>query len=419
MSVALPERDREQLPYALELRVVELARSGRVKIPPYSETARRLDEMIHTNTYTLRDLARLVSSDPSLAAAALRIANTAANGAVVGSIEQAVSRIGSAGVVRLSLGMGMAAMIARPGPLGAARRGVWRRAVMGAELARLLADRRRLPPEEAYACGLLHDLGKPFVVAILETILAAAPAGFRLGLGRCLQVMETYHVELGLVLAAQWNLPPQIERVIASHHAADPAKESPMTRLIMAVDEVLDRFDNLPMLSLEQLNALQHLEPGEAPYVATCLLGLPTVVRDLDPTSFVGTGPIPILSAPPSPMLQRPESALPWPQVPMELPIRCLDGDWGMQSMYLSPGGIGVRSPRPMIEQEITRIGASDRGRPVELWATVALCVPEGQQYRIELRPVAMDARPRAWWTELHKLYPAQPATGVLEDLLG
>lgn len=71
--------------------------------------------------------------------------------------------------------------------------------------------------EQAYLAGLMHDIGKLFLLATLEGI-AGSTAGTGLSDNLVMEVLETMHVEQGLRLVAEWNLPEIYARTIDTHH---------------------------------------------------------------------------------------------------------------------------------------------------------------------------------------------------------
>ncbi len=72
--------------------------------------------------------------------------------------------------------------------------------------------------DQAYLAGLLHDVGKQFLLAALEEI--AVSGQFRMTLSSQLinEVIATMHVEQGVRLFREWNLPELYIEVVTSHH---------------------------------------------------------------------------------------------------------------------------------------------------------------------------------------------------------
>lgn len=99
---------------------------------------------------------------------------------------------------------------------------LWQHAVGCAVGAEWLADRcgYQSLAQEAYLAGLLHDIGKLFLLASLQEIAASDNSALPLSDQIIHEVMVTMHVEQGLRLAAAWNLPDDFATVISRHHEA-------------------------------------------------------------------------------------------------------------------------------------------------------------------------------------------------------
>jgi HD-like signal output (HDOD) protein len=96
-----------------------------------------------------------------------------------------------------------------------------RAAVVGRALA---AETRICPHDEAFAAGLLHDLGHvyllddsgdPYAIYLVDE----SPAD---PLEREMQLTGTTHQDVGLAFAYDWNLPPSLGDVLRGHHHAAP-----------------------------------------------------------------------------------------------------------------------------------------------------------------------------------------------------
>src|SRR5262245_20888811 len=130
-----------------------LVAKGAVKVPPYPAVAMRLTQIISGGQYGLPELSKLIAQDPMLAADVLRCANSSvyARGAEVTSLGQAVSRIGAREVAQLALASGLSSAANGAGPLQNLKREIWQRSVAAALVCQVLAAKRGLPVDEAFA----------------------------------------------------------------------------------------------------------------------------------------------------------------------------------------------------------------------------------------------------------------------------
>jgi putative nucleotidyltransferase with HDIG domain len=187
----------------------------------FPATARRVLQLTTERSTDLAELARVVASDPALAASTLHLANAIklAESRTCSSIDEGVQIVGPRRLRHVTLSAvrcgGLADDDARTCRIIA-------HSVTVAEVCRELARPLRLPPEEMYACGLLHDLGKLM-------LLHAEGPGYASMLDRYddadgalhVQERERFGFDHGIVagqLLADWLIPPDIARAVGAHH---------------------------------------------------------------------------------------------------------------------------------------------------------------------------------------------------------
>lgn len=397
------------VPYELDLRIVELIRNDRVEIPPYPAVAMQLQELMlgGDDTYRSEDLARLIKADQALAAAVLRHVNSPARrpAAPVTSLRSAVTRLGKRQLIGLALAAGLGQeMMNKRSRLLPLKRRVWRNALFSAELCQGLAARKGLLAEEAFTCGLLHDFGKMIAIACLDEILGPH-LDRSLSAARCIEVVETYHVELGTVMAERWNLPDLVSRVIMTHHMTDSARQYlRMVNLVVASDEIVAMLDAEPRVTPGDLEQVTFLSSDlDRSFVATLLPALPAMAMAFDPE----TANLLPLEKPSAtfPTLQRPRSTLQGVCVPWMVDIKatCLTSTGLVECVatYVTPQGVGLRGARPFPVQSLVQLLLHQPEGPMEIWATVSLCEDDGPGFRIEVKPLAMDQDTGDRWLEL------------------
>jgi putative nucleotidyltransferase with HDIG domain len=393
----------------LDAAIVDLVSRGAVKVPPYPAVALRVSEVVRQGDFGLDVLAKLVSSDQALTADALRCANSAfyGRGLPVTSLNAAIGRIGSKEVVRLALASGLGAQARKPGPLAVLKRRVWLSALASAALAQELAKTRGLPAEEAFVCGLLHDFGKMIGIACIEEILEAHPPFPPKPLEFWVDVVERYHVELGLVLAAQWDLPDIVSDVVSRHHADDPAgaAEPRLVEVVAATDEVVALLTDRTWLTPEDLGAISSITAPECAVVSRVLDRLPAFIA-----SFEGEGSQP----PPSPVpsLVEAESADRFLTglTPADFPVTVGMGrETGRyQATGISSANLMVKGPKPLPENVLLelRLGSPT---PLSCWGTAKLSWPEGDAFMVLLQPFALNGPSQVIWRVLVRQTTAGP----------
>jgi len=148
--------------------------SGSLDLPSFPEIVVRIRQALEDENCTTDQLSRLISSEPALATRLLQIANSAAlrrGPEPVNDVSTAVNRLGM-DIVRNSA-MSFAMKQIRDGQkLQAAQpylEVVWNEGMNVAALCYVLAKRfTKLSPDEALLVGLLHGIGKLYILAQAE-----------------------------------------------------------------------------------------------------------------------------------------------------------------------------------------------------------------------------------------------------------
>ncbi len=382
----------------LDAAIVDLVSRGAVKVPPYPAVALQLDALVKREDYGLDELIRLVASDQALAADALRCANSAfyARGSPVSSLPGAVCRIGSKELVRLALASGLGSISRGGGALASMKRSVWQRALASAAVAQELARSRDLAPDEAFACGLLHDFGEVVAIACVEELLEGTDAR-AMPAEHWDEVVKRYHIELGLVLAARWNLPPLISDVVSLHHSGAPqgAAEPAMVELVAAADEVVALLDVEAHLPPERLGALSALSERECKAVARVLERLPGFIASFEGAARTGlvekslVEPLAVdeLMAGPTPV-----------RFPVTVTVNRVVHAY--QAMGIASNNLMVWGEAPLPDNVLAELKLGCEP-PLTCWGTAKLSWKDGEGHTVLLQPFALNGPAQTIWKDL------------------
>ncbi|WP_202845261.1 GGDEF domain-containing protein [Luteimonas saliphila] len=199
-----------------------LDRCGDLPTPP--GVALRVIALAQDPAAHLAATAEVINLDAALSARILRIANSplfaSATRRPSATVSRALALLGLNAAITLALGFSLAATMRGGGPIAAAREHFWRRSVLSAMASRLLGERAGLERlEELMLGGLLQDIGALALIQVLPdryAELGNVPAGI-LPLERERELFGSDHAEVGAWLAARWNLPAYLQRIIARH----------------------------------------------------------------------------------------------------------------------------------------------------------------------------------------------------------
>lgn len=202
---------------------------------------------------TAASVAEVVNHDSGLASRVLGLANSAQFGLsrTVTRVDLAIGLIGTTMVQTLAIAN--AVVIDRNGTLGDSQR----HAVEVAAAARLLAPLVDVRPSDAFAAGLLHDIGELLLLQAKPTEYAELYAGFESHTDQLRTEKAhfgTDHALLGAEHLLEWRVPDVIADAVADHH--EPFRDSaPTTLVVAAADELLDpsgeRHHTLDLLGIE------------------------------------------------------------------------------------------------------------------------------------------------------------------------
>jgi len=187
-------------------------------------------------------LAKIIMKDPNLTTRILRVVNSPYYGSAktVTTINQAVMTMGQRAVIALALAASIYNMVNEVNS-AIDRKKFWRHslevAIAAKEIARAINYES---PEEAFICGLLHDIGVLVLDASFpeesKKIWKLTETGESL-----LRLEEEYwgtnHSRVGQFLLRQWGLPELFSEAIGGHHLAfGPEDNLPYQRIILTVN---------------------------------------------------------------------------------------------------------------------------------------------------------------------------------------
>ncbi|RLA03974.1 MAG: hypothetical protein DRQ47_04150 [Gammaproteobacteria bacterium] len=203
-----------------------------------------------------KELAKVVSQDPSLAAQVVSWASSPYYGyqGKIDSIETAISRVlGFDLVLNLALGIsvGKSLNVSINGPLGL--NSYWKQSVYAATLAEKLCSfiRGKNRPQRGlvYLAGLLHNFGQlllghlfPPQYYLINRYVEMNPHIPVVQIERYL--LGISHVEIGAWLMESWNMPEELIAAVRWHHQEDQGDENAIySNIVLIANRLLNRID--------------------------------------------------------------------------------------------------------------------------------------------------------------------------------
>jgi putative nucleotidyltransferase with HDIG domain len=207
--------------------------AGIKKLPAFSTTVVRLSELVNDAEAGPGEFEAVVQPDMALTANLLRMANSAYFGLSrrIGSAREAITLLGVRRIFELGTMAAVDAVVPETLPGYGIDAGVfWTHSVAVAVIAERLSKERKLAtPMLTFTAGLLHDVGKLVISSFLAERIEALRTELASGdmsLIACEQkLLGADHAQIGADLGVAWNLPEEVVKVIASHHAPNLVNE--------------------------------------------------------------------------------------------------------------------------------------------------------------------------------------------------
>ena len=232
-----PELSAEQIQQALQ----------GISVPPQPQIMVDLQMEQYMPDPDLEVIARLISQDPGLSGALLKIVNSSYYGLSnkIASIQRAVNLLGSRSIINLINALSIRGEMSDDTIVTLNR--FWDTAQDVAMTCLTLAKRTGSQTvDEAYALGLFHDCGVPLMLkrfpnymTVLEQAYANAGPDCRV-VDTENNAFNTNHAVVGYYTAKSWRLPEHVTDAIANHHNAlavfsDESSRNPQVKNLLAI----------------------------------------------------------------------------------------------------------------------------------------------------------------------------------------
>lgn len=208
---------------ALSLTIRRLLTNQPIDLPVFHPIAVRLQQVLQTPDFTVDEVVNLANEDQAVAGNILKMANsTMYIGRVrTETIKDAVVRLGAQQVSNLAMAASQASLHVSENPIiNGYMQSLWLHSHACALGSRMLARKAGYPQyaDQAYMAGLLHDIGKLYLLKSLEKLNQMGVAQAALEEELLTEIFAELHVEQGCRLMEFWNMPKVYYNVVANHH---------------------------------------------------------------------------------------------------------------------------------------------------------------------------------------------------------
>jgi HD-like signal output (HDOD) protein len=230
----LEEKERELL-----ARICARIAKKDLELPQLPSTSMAVIDMTSKNSAEISDIVDLIESDPVLSSELVKTANSAlySGAEAAETISQAVMRLGLRNLRTLMFSLSMRSAVLRDKRLSHYAEEVWRQSYSTASIARAIAKPLGVDPDRAFLLGLLADIGK---VSLLAMLRKEIPKGTEVSPVLVGRIFYLFHETAGERLAEAWNLPPDIVAVAGCHHRYEENQRDPKDGALVSLALKLD-----------------------------------------------------------------------------------------------------------------------------------------------------------------------------------
>jgi len=185
-----------------------------VVIPVFHEVAVRLLHMMNSSFYEIEEVITLVQKDPALASEMLRHANSAFySGKVpITTIKDAIIRLGSQQIVNLAFTASMSTSRSNNPAISAYMKKLWLHCCAVAKTSSCLAlkigSEKGIPDlnhDEVYLAGLLHDIGKLYLLKVIDRLMVSDI--IHPGTSLIEEILDELNIQQGIKVMKHYNMP--------------------------------------------------------------------------------------------------------------------------------------------------------------------------------------------------------------------
>ena len=231
--------------------IVELINSylqeSTINVPVFHTVALRLQQVLSRQDFSFDEVNKLITADPGLASQVLKVSNSSFYSGLtkVSTIHDAIVRLGATSVANIAmLATQQDIYQSKDAKLNVIMSTLWQHALCCAISAKWLATKTNLAAlaEEAFLAGLLHDIGKLFLLKVMEEIFKEGKSTGEISPALLAEVINSMHVEHGFHLMQKWSMPEAYSNVVRDHHIDQWDQGNLLLSMVRLVDQACNKL---------------------------------------------------------------------------------------------------------------------------------------------------------------------------------
>ena len=238
-------------------------------LPPLPQVASRVLTLTSDPHADANKLTRLIQQDPILTAKIFQTSNSAAYSAQrrIQSLQQAIAWLGLNTIARTAFILSVQSGVFNVRGYEQEVRELWSHALATGFYAKAIAELIGNNSDTAFLCGLLHAIGKPFIVHSVNQY--RQPSDSPIPWTSMMALMKESYIEVGRQLAEAWEFPDAVKEAInlheehAIHLTTSPTKGAIITCLARQMASHLLDQETLTPDALHTLSSFKTLKLPE------------------------------------------------------------------------------------------------------------------------------------------------------------
>lgn len=199
---------------------------GTVNLPCFPDVVIRIRKALADPEARLTETVRIVGTEPRLAARLLQAANSAAfnpSGKRLTDLRAAITRLGHRPVQSSAMAFAVQQLRLAPALRSIAKplNVLWEESISVASICQVIARRTKVSPDEAFLTGLLHGIGRLYIMvrAVGKSEKLLADQSFR-------NTIDGWHPAIGKAVLENWGFPEAICEALGNQTDYDRALKS-------------------------------------------------------------------------------------------------------------------------------------------------------------------------------------------------
>lgn len=195
--------------------------AGSVNLPSFPDVVIRLRRALADPDARLSHLVRIVGTEPRLAARLIEAANSAAfnpGGRPLTDLRAAITRLGHRPVQSSAMAFAVRQLRLAPAlrSIASPLNVLWEESIAVASICQVIARRTRISPDEAFLTGLLHGIGRLYIMvrAVGKSDALWRDRSFA-------DMVEGWHPAIGKAVLESWGFAEEMTQALADQCDVD------------------------------------------------------------------------------------------------------------------------------------------------------------------------------------------------------